>query len=97
MALQIIFKTIPAELLVPYAHRELSRLRDCVAKCSTKEQFLEYSDAEHNARTLEHLRELIARAKTILGKVDFKLADEILGGLSEDFPELDSPRYHGKS
>jgi hypothetical protein len=84
----IIFKTIPVELLVPYMYRELSRLRECVCKCSTKKQFLEYTDAEHNVKTLEDLRKLLIRAKTILGDVDLLLADDILKGISESAPGI---------
>ena len=86
----LLLKTIPAELLVPYAYRELNRLRECVLKCSTKKQYLEYTDAEHKVRTLKDLRELITTAKTILGNVDLHLTDEILNSVSEDFPELES-------
>jgi len=87
---RIIFTTISAELLVPYAHRELTRLRECVNKCGTKKQFLEYTDAEHRACSLEDLVDLVGRAKRILGDTDFTLANEILEGITEDFPELRS-------
>lgn len=86
----IVFKTIPSELLVPYAHRELTRLRECVAKCSTKKQFLEYTDHEHNVRNIDDLKSLVAQAKKLFGTVDLKLADEILEGLYENFPELET-------
>lgn len=85
---RIIFTSISAELLVPYAHRELTRLRECVSKCGTKKQFLEYTDAEHRACSLEDLVQLVDRAKRILGDTDLALADEILAGITEDFPEL---------
>ncbi len=94
---KIIFTTIPVELLVPYAHRELTRLRECVNKCSTKKQFLEYTDAEHRVYSLEDLVELVGRAKRILGDTDFALADEILEGVTEDFPELRSAGLDGEN
>lgn len=84
---RIVFVTIPPEMLVPYAHRELTRVRECVAKCGTNKQFLEYTDAEHGAETLDDLRKLIILAKTILGRVDLKLADEILKEISTDLPK----------
>jgi len=83
----IVFVTIPSEIMVPFAYRELTRVRECVAKCATNKQFLEYTDAEHSANTLEDLRELIIHAKTILNGVDLKLADEILQVISEDLPK----------
>lgn len=95
--LRILFVTIPPELLVPYAHRELVRLRECVAKCGTKKQFIEYADAEYSTRTLEDLRELIIHAKTILGNFDLKLADAILEGIMTDLPKpIESTEFHLK-
>jgi len=75
------------ETLVPYTHRELIRVRECVAKCGTNQQFIEYTDAEHSAKTLKDLRELIIRAQTIIGSVNLKLADEILARISTDLPK----------
>lgn len=89
-AWRIVFITIPTEILVPYAHRELTRLRECVSKCGTKKQFLEYTDAEHSTETLEDLEALVSRAKIILGGVNLELADEILLGISENFSKLNT-------
>jgi hypothetical protein len=83
---RIVFVTVPPELLVPYAHRELSRVRECVAKCGTPEQFFEYTDLEHSAETISDVINLITHAKTIFGNVDLKLAEEILGHVLTDLP-----------
>jgi len=83
---RIIFITLPSEKLVPYAYRELLRLRECVAKCGTNKQFLAYTDAEHKVQNVDDLRALILQAKDVLGTDGLELANDILEGITGDAP-----------
>jgi hypothetical protein len=84
VAARIIFIRLPPEVLVPYAYRELWRLRECVAKCGTKKQFLSYIDAEQSVQNIADLRALIMLAKEILGSDALGLANEILAGIADE-------------
>ena len=76
-------RTMRSMLLVPYAHRELSRLRECVARYATPEEFLRYTDVEYRVNTREGLVDLFNLANHLLGGVKFGLLEELKAGISE--------------
>jgi hypothetical protein len=75
------YRTYSIEILIPYAHREVERVRDCVAKCGTCEEFVGYINAEHKAKNLTDLKALFRQAKAIIGAG--ALIDEIIKSLSD--------------
>lgn len=78
-----VWRTTSIEVLVPYASRGLERLRKCVEKCGSPEEFLAYLDAEQHARSTEDLRELFRQARAIIGDRQSKLTDQFLASISD--------------
>lgn len=79
----IYFDVLPVEMLISYTFRDITRLRECVFKCATKDQYLEYIYLESNASNTQDLKELIAYAKGIIDSPDLELADKIMKRISE--------------
>lgn len=66
------------EATAPKAYAVLARIRECVARCGTKKEFLEYVDAENHVRDIAGLKALLERAQRVFGDLDLALLDDLL-------------------
>lgn len=79
-----IFRSLSVELLIPYTHRDVQRLRSCVSRLATPQQLIEYTDVEHAVRTTADLAALFKRAKEIIGDHQFLLIDGMLANIADE-------------
>lgn len=82
MAVHFTVKIISVEVLVPFAHRDLTRISECVANCGTKLQYIKYINLENNAKSTGDLIDLVTFAKEIIKPATLNIADEILDSIS---------------
>ena len=71
-----------AEIAVPYAHRELERVRQCVLRVGSPKDFVAYTHAEHAVRSADQLIELMKMAKRLLKDYELQIVDEIIEAVS---------------
>ena len=75
-------KKLCVEIIVPFAHRELTTIRELVAKCSTRKQFINYVQSERTARTTSDLLKLFKAAQDVIGDEEVKLIRQMIGYIS---------------
>lgn len=74
---------VSSELLVPILYRDILRVRECVAKCATGCELIEYTDREEIVSNADDLIELFLYAKKIIGEQKFILLDGMIDVLTD--------------
>lgn len=79
---KIFYRKLMPEALAPYGYHELRRVHDCVAKIGTKQQYINYVNAETEVRDNSSLLRLLDVAQVALGDCQFDLIARIRRGIT---------------